>query len=260
MYSKTIQLNSREFLDILEFLILPFINHIMELKMKKFFLLVSILFLFSNFILASDGAAGSGKPVAIKMRKDYLENVIEQEIQKSFVDPISIEYEQDIENYGKLSVASKLRIKISDVLFSRGLLDEGTSPWGSETASRYRVIIFGSLEIESIKSAEFKCGESAKNCTNLTFEETERESLAKYYSKILDSYRYNLTDFDMESDKYDDSKTKEHPNFMLNGYFMPKEDGDGKLDLKMKTISFSTCLAVILQSTAGLFPRLHILN
>ena len=187
----------------------------MEFKMKKFFLLVSILFLFSNVILASDGAAGSGKPIAIKMRKDYFEEVIKKDIQDAVKNkPVSFKH-----NFLGSTFELKLNVKIKDVLFSRGLLDEETS----ETASRYRIIIFGSLEIASI--------------SNQTFSEKDLEAYKDYFNQILNSYRYYLTDSVMESYKYDNDKTTEHPNFMLKGYFMPKEE-NGELNEKIYVFQF----------------------
>lgn len=191
----------------------------MELKMKKFFLLVSILFLFSNFILASDGAAGSGKPVAIKMRKDYLEEVIKQKLQEAVKNPISFDH-----NFLGSTFGLKLNVKINDVLLSRGLLAEGASPLGPETAFRYRIIIFGSLEIASI--------------SNQGFAEKILEAYKDYFNKILNSYRYYLTDSVMESYKYDNNKTTEHPNFMLKGYFMPKKDNNGHIDESIYAFDF----------------------
>ena len=187
--------------------------------MKKFFLLVSILFLFSNFILASDGAAGSGKPVAIKMRKDYLEEVIKQKLQEAVKNPISFDH-----NFLGSTFGLKLNVKINDVLLSRGLLAEGASPLGPETAFRYRIIIFGSLEIASI--------------SNQGFAEKILEAYKDYFNKILNSYRYYLTDSVMESYKYDNNKTTEHPNFMLKGYFMPKKDNNGHIDESIYAFDF----------------------
>ena len=191
----------------------------MEFKMKKFILLISILFLFLNAVLASDGAAGSGKPVAIKMRKDYLEEVIKKDLQKAVKNnPVSFEH-----NFLGSTFELKLNVKIKDVLLSRGLLAEGTSPLGPETAFRYRIIIFGSLEIASI--------------SNQTFSEKDLEAYKDYFNQILNSYRYYLTDSVMESYKYDNDKTTEHPNFMLKGYFMPKEE-NGELNEKIYVFQF----------------------
>lgn len=187
--------------------------------MKKFLLLISILFLFSNVILALDGAAGSGRPIAIKMRKDYFEEVIKKDIQDAVKNnPPSFEY-----NFLDSTFELKLNVKIKDVLLSRGLLAEGTSPWGSEMASRYRIIIFGSLEIASI--------------SNQTFSEKDLEAYKDYFNQILNSYRYYLTDSVMESYKYDNDKTTGYPNFMLKGYFMPKEE-NGELNEKIYVFQF----------------------
>ena len=209
----------------------------MEFKMKKFLLLISILFLFLNAVLASDGAAGSGKPVAIKMRKDYLENIIKQEIQNTFKDNITIDdyvikiKDENKKEIGNLTITLNLNIKISDVLFSRGLLDEEASPFGTETASQYRVILFGSLSVSSVKSLTLTCNKQSDLCKqNHVFSETEKESMAKYFNKILDSYRYDITDSEMESVQYNDHKIKTYPNFMLKGYFMPKEGDNGQLN------------------------------
>ena len=187
--------------------------------MKKFILLISILFLFLNAVLASDGAAGSGKPVAIKMRKDYLEEVIKQKLQEAVKNPISFDH-----NFLGSTFGLKLNVKINDVLLSRGLLAEGASPLRPETAFRYRIIIFGSLEIASI--------------SNQGFAEKILEAYKDYFNKILNSYRYYLTDSVMESYKYDNNKTTEHPNFMLKGYFMPKKDNNGHIDESIYAFDF----------------------
>nr|HQI04829.1 hypothetical protein [bacterium] len=186
--------------------------------MKRSFNFMSVFIVFAIFLLnfqvimATDGAGGSGKPVVIKLRKDYFEERIKMDMQdKIDENPVTAEIP-----VGPLSFTANLKMSIKNVLFSRGLMAEGLSNLGNENALRYRVLIFGSVEIESITG-------SVSNDI--------LDSYKKYYNQLLMSYRYKIKASDMEF--YGNDKILEYmdtPNFILKGYYRPVTDEAGRLN------------------------------